>query len=305
MIVEIKHILDEITDSRELPAHSHLADLSQLTRAELADFRQVFSKLDVSRRYHLLERLEELAQDNIELNFDLIFKSVLDDPDPKVRKQAIVSLWENEDTALIRTYAEIMRRDPAAEVRAAAATALGKYTILVETEEIDGDYRKFLSRTLLDTFNDKAGDIEVRRRALEAVAPLTLPAVQDAIRHAYDSRDERLTVSAIFSMGKTCNEAWLPVLYKELKNPDAEIRYEAAGAIGQIGSENSVPHLNEILYDPDIEVRQAVIQALGEIGGKEAKHCLTKIAEDTDETIREAVQEALTELQQQADLNLW
>jgi len=303
--VEIKRILDEIAGSRELPAHSHLADLSQLTETELTDFRHVFSEMTADRRYHLLARLEELAQDNIELNFDIIFKSALSDPDSRVRKQAIESLWENEDTALIRTYAGLMERDTAVEVKAAAATALGKYTLLVEMEEIDGGYREFLSQTLLKTFNDASGNIEVRRRALEAAAPLTIPAVQDAIRHAYDSRDERLTVSAIFSMGRTCNEAWLPVLYKELKSPDAEIRYEAAGAIGQIGSENSVHHLNEILYDPDVEVRQAAIQALGEIGGKEAKQYLTKIAEDADETIREAVQAALAELQQRADLNIW
>jgi HEAT repeat protein len=303
--LDIIGVLTEIVTLEGLPSNAHLANLSRMSISDLQLFKNAWEKTDPNRRLQIITRLEELAQDNIELDFDLIYKYCLKDADPRVRKQAIESLWENEDTVLIQTYTNMMNNDPDAGVQAAAAIALGKFVLLVEMEEIIDDYREPLSKTLLSAFNDKNRDSDVRRRALEAVAPLTLPAVQEAIRQAYDSRDERLVISAVYSMGKTCNEAWLPVLYKELKNPDPEMRYEAAGALGEIGNENSVQHLMEIINDPDIEVRQAVIQSLGEIGGNEAKQTLKKLLDDPNEAVRETATEALTELQQQEELNIW
>jgi len=303
--LDIIHVLTEIVTLEELPSNAHLADLSRMSASDLQLFKNAWTKVEPNRRFQIISRLEELTQDNFELDFDIIFKYCLKDSDARVRKQAIESLWENEDTASIQTYTNILNNDPNADVQAAAAIALGKFVLMVEMGEIVDDYRDPLCRTLLSTFNDKNRASDVRRRALEAVAPLTLFSVQEAVRQAYDSRDERLVISAVYSMGKTCNEAWLPVLYKELKNPDAEMRYEAAGALGEIGSENSIQHLVEIINDPDIEVRQAVIQSLGEIGGNEAKQTLKKLLEDPNEAVREAATEALTELQQQEELNIW
>ncbi len=302
--MDIKDILEEIIVSRELPANTHLADLSRMQAADFRLFKQSWAKVEAPRRRQILIRLEELIEDNIELDFDAIFKYCLKDVDPMVRKQAIESLWDNRDTALIPTFTNLLNGDINLDVQAAAATALGKYVLAVELEDIDESYRDLLSRTLLAAFNNKNRDNDVRRRALEAVAPFNLPAVQEAIRQAYDSRDERLIASAIYGMGKTCNEAWLPVLYKELKNPDAEIRFETAGALAEIGNQDSVPHLMEIINDQDIEVRQSVIQSLADIGGNEAKQCLKKLADDPNEAIREAAAAALTQFQQQEELNI-
>ncbi len=282
-----------------------MADFSHISTADMVLFQQFWGQMDISLQHSFLSRLEELTQDNIELDFDAIFKFCLHDPDGGVRKRAIEGLWENEDTGLIRVFTEILKRDPSPEVQASAATALGRYVLLLELAQIGNEYRDFLSRILLHTFNDINRDIEVRRRSLEAAAPLTSADVHDAIRHAYDSHDERLVVSAVFSMGKTCNEAWLPVLYRELQNPDAEIRYEAAGALGEIGHEDAIPRLKEIIDDSDLEVRLAVIQSLGEIGGKEAKKILETLSNDPNEAIVEAVQTALTYLQNMDQLSMW
>lgn len=285
--------------------NSHLADLSQMTSADLALLKQVWLNIEADRRRQIVSRLSELAKDNVELNFNLIFKYCLRDPDVKVKSQAIEGLVENEDPALIRTFIGLLERDPSEEVQAAVAVSLGKFSLLVELEDIDPHYRETLSQTLLAITGDKHRSVEVRRRALEAVAPLNLPSVREAIRKAYESRDERLVVSAVYSMGKTCDDIWLVILYKELHNPDSEIRYEAAGACGEIGNEDSVPHLVEIIHDPDIEVRLAVIQSLGEIGGIEARKALQRIANDESEAIRDAVNEALIQMQNEEDITLF
>ncbi|MDD5189952.1 MAG: HEAT repeat domain-containing protein [Dehalococcoidales bacterium] len=303
--MEIKDVLNEIVNTRKMPSNAHLADLAQATTGDMPLFRKTWSQIEPGLRFQILARLEELAQDNIEFDFDVVFISCLRDLDPRVRKQAIESLWENEDIGLIDVYTRILSADPAVEVQAAAAIALGKYVMLVEMMEIDARYGDSLRKTLLGVFHDKAKDIEVRRRALEAISPMTQPAVQEAIRQAYDSRDERLTVSAVYSMGRTCNEAWLPVLYKELGNPDAEIRYEAAGALGEIGSQDSIQRLVGLLEDDDVDVRQAAIQAIGEIGGAEAKQCLAKLVDDPNAAVREAALEAITFLREQEELNIW
>ena len=54
------------------------------------------------------------------------------------------------------------------------------------------------SKLLLAAVNDKDRSIEVRRRALEASAPLSLPEVKEAIMEAYQ-RGERRKCTGILS----------------------------------------------------------------------------------------------------------
>ena len=85
-------------------------------------------------------------------------------------------------------------------------------------------------------------------------------------------------------------------LLKELKNSDAEMRYEAATASGEIGDEDVAQYLLPVANDEDIDVRLAVIQALGKIGGNEAKQYLQKNVGDPNEAIRDAIETALNEI---------
>jgi len=268
-------------------------------------FKTAWRKTAVARRREVITRLVEMARDTVELDFDIILRYCLSDPDAEVRVQAIDGLWESEDPTLIRPFTAMMQTDAAEKVQAAAATALGKFTLLVECGDIRPEFRATLSESLLAVYRDPGKSIETRRRALEAVAPLALPDVREAIKTAYESRDERFTVSALFAMGRTRNDAWLPVLYRELDNPDAEIRYEAADACGEIGLEDAAPHLLERIHDEDVEVRLAVIRALGSIGGAEAKQGLQRIADDPSEAIREAVEQALSEIGAAEDMSFF
>jgi len=277
--------------------NSWLADLSSLNSAELKLFERAWETIEPKRRRQIMYRLVGLAEDNFEFDFDSIFKGRLKDQDAEVRSKAIEGLWESEEASLIDPLIDLLEQDNSEKVQAAAATALGKFALLAELEKLRPSHKAKISRSLLAVINDKSKPVEVKRRALEAAAPLTLPQMKKAIAEAYQSGDHQLRISALFAMGKSCNPSWLPILLKELASADAEIRYEAAGACGELGEEEAASYLTELIQDPDIDVRLAAIQALGKIGGPEAKGCLEKCLSNPNEVIQQAAEQALCQLE--------
>jgi len=298
MSSSIKEIIAELGDSDSQLLSSRLADLSNLDPEELQSLEQVWAMIKPKRRRQIVYRLVELAEDNFELNFDSIFQDCLKDQDAEVRSKAIEGLWENEDTALINPLIKLLEQDNSEKVQVAAAMALGKFALLAEHKKLRPYYTSKVSQALLTSIEDKNRSVEVRRRALEAAAPLSLPQVERAILEAYQSSHPKLRISAVYAMGKSCNCCWLPTLLKELDSADAEIRYEAAGACGEVGEKEAVPHLIELITDPDVDVQLAAIQALGKIGGNKAKECLEQCMNSPSEAIQQAAEQALYELEE-------
>jgi HEAT repeat protein len=297
MSLPIEETIAELTNSGKALLNSKLAELSNLNPEELALFEKAWANIEPKRRRHMMYRLVELAEDNFELDFDDIFKSRLKDPDDKVRSKAIEGLWESEEASLIEPFIRLLEKDVSEEVQAAAATALGKFALLAELKKLRSSHKAKICQALLAVIDDQRRPIEVKRRALEAAAPLSLPQMEKAIVSAYKSGQPKLKTSAIFAMGKNCNHSWLPILLKELTSAEAEMRYEAAGACGELGEKEATPYLAELITDPDVDVQLAAIQALGKIGGPEAKDCLEQCLNEPVEVIRQAAEQALNELE--------
>jgi HEAT repeat protein len=297
----IEETIADLADSNKPLRGSSLADLSDLNPEELQLFNRVWEKIKPKRRQQITYRLVELAEDNLELNFDGIFKHRLKDRDEEVRSKAIEGLWENEEVSFIEPLINLMEQDSSTKVQQAAATALGKFTMLAEHQKLAPDYISRLSRALLATINDKNKPTEVRRRALEAVAPLSLPQVGQAIMEAYQSGQPKLKVSAIYAMGKNCDPAWLQILLKELSSTSAEVRYEATGACGELGEDAATPYLAKLIDDTDTDVQLAAIQALGKIGSSEAKEQLELCLSHQSEAVQQAAEQALYELELMAE----
>jgi len=193
-------------------------------------------------------------------------------------------------------------QDSSEKVQTTAATALGKFTMLAELKKLSPDHTSKIRHILLSVITDKNRPVELRRRALEAAAPLSHPEIRTAISEAYQSNNNRLRVSSIYAMGKSCDPSWLPILLEELTNDDAEIRYEAVVACGELEEEEAVPHLTMLINDPDRDVQLAVIQTLSKIGGTMAKQCLKQCVDNPSEVISQAAEQALQELEEQEDL---
>ncbi len=280
---------------------SRLTQLSNLNSEELEFLERAWATIEPKRRRQIIYRLVELAEDNFELNFDSIFRSCLKDQDAEVRSKAIEGLWESEEASLINPLINLLEQDSSEKVQAAAATALGKFAMLAELKKLGSSHTSRVCQALLTVIGDKSKPIEVRRRALEAAAPLSLSQVKKTIMEAYQSHNPKLRTSAIYAMGRNCDYSWLPMLLKELGSADAEMRYEAAGACGELGEEEAAAPVMELINDPDTDVQLAAIQALGKMGGSEAKGCLKECLNNPSEVIRQAAGQALDELEAAED----
>ncbi len=89
----ITKIIEEIANSNKTLVSSHLADLSQISATDMPVFKKTWAEINTERRRQIMTRLSELAKDNVELNFDLIFRYTLSDTDVQVRISAIEGLW--------------------------------------------------------------------------------------------------------------------------------------------------------------------------------------------------------------------
>lgn len=301
MSLPIEETIAALGDSGKPLLSSRLVELSNLNQEEIGLVEQEWAAIEPKRRRQIVCRLAELVEDNFELDFDSIFIICLNDPDAEIRSEAIKGLWESEDTSLITPLVGLLNEDSSEKVQAVAAAALGRFAMLAELQKLRSCYATKVCRALLSVIGDKSKPVEIRCRALEAAAPLSLPEVNEAILEAYQGDDFKLKASAIYAMGKNCDSSWLSVLLKELANPDAEIRYEAATACGELGEKSAASHLIGLVNDNDAEVQLAAIQALGKIGSSEAKECLGQCLYNPSEVVQQAAEEALHELEMEED----
>ena len=77
----VKDIIKEMADTEKPLVNTHLADLSQLSGANVKEFAQVWKTIELKRRREIINRLTELSTDSVELNFDNVFINCLTDPD--------------------------------------------------------------------------------------------------------------------------------------------------------------------------------------------------------------------------------
>jgi HEAT repeat protein len=279
----------------DLPG-TKLIELSNLDKEELELFHKTFMQMPDDQRFRIISRLVELAENDVELNFDGIFKLGLNDPDPEVRSHSIEGLWENEEISLITPLLKLLANDTSDKVRAIAAIALGRFVLLGEHGKLHVHHIDRIRDVLLTIIGNVHISEEVRRRALEAVSPLSIPVVKLAISTAYNNPNPRMKVSSLYAMGKNCDPDWITILMVELSNSDPEIRFEAATALGELGDESAVPKLICVGSDSDTEVRMAVVQALGKIGGTKAKDFLQNLLSSRDSAVQDMARQSLEEL---------
>ncbi len=289
-------LIEELADPARPLAVSKLVALSGMTAEEASRFMSVWRELDDRRRQWLIHELADLAEDNVELNFDAVFFAGLADADADVRRAAVLGLWEHEGRGLIDPLISLLDTDPDAGVRSEAALALGRYSLQAEFDTLRAADVERVEAALRRTVTDPTEIVEVRGRALEALGARSEDWVRDLIQDAYDSPERRLRISAVHAMGRSCAASWLSSILAELESDDAEMRYEAANAAGSIADAEVTPFLKPLLHDEDPEVQEAAIAALGQIGGEEAKATLQELLAENDLRVRDAALASLDEL---------
>ena len=290
-----KQEIFDIFDASQALTNSRLINLSNLNDEGLGFLKQAWAKADTERRRKVIAGLVHLSETDLMLDFSRTFIFCLADSDEAIRAQAIVGLEAEENPMFIAPLLRALK-DISVKVRAAAAMALGTFALQGALGELSSPYVDKIYTALLEVLDNKEEPVEVQRRALEAISPLSLPRVKKLIEKAYHSGNMKLKSSAIYAMGRNCDPAWLTPLIAELSSTETEMHYEAASACGELGAEEAVPHLVKLTRDSDIQVREAAMKALGEIGGEEAKQALKKLSKSTNTQTSEPAKVALKEL---------
>jgi HEAT repeat protein len=291
-----KVVLARLRDiSQPMPTAS-LYHLSDLSAQEQAALEALWPELSTERREAIIQDLQEIGEANFEVSFESVFRLALEDESSDVRAIAIRALWESEDPTLMAPLITFMHHDPDPLVRAAAASALGRYVYLGELEELPAAQTGRVEASLLVVING-GDELEVRRRAVEALAFSSRPEVEPLITAAYASDEDQMRISAVFAMGRTADVMWASQVLAELENREPEMRFEAARAAGELELEDAGPELFKLTDDPDQQVREAAIWGLGQVGGEFAREHLNQLLEEAeDEDTQDFIEEALENL---------
>jgi HEAT repeat protein len=238
----------------------------------------------------------EVAEADFETNFGAVFRIGLDDKDAEVRKKSINGLWEDQDVRLVPPLT-MRLHDEAVSVRAAAAISLGRFVLLGELGKIRPAPFAQACEALLAVCQDATEHFEVKRRTLESLSYVDTEDIVALIREAYTASEEKVRISAVFSMGRSADTQWAPQVKQELFSPNPEMRYEAARACGELQLSDTVSDLEELAEDVDPEVQEAALWALGQIGGDKAREILQRYCTAESEALCLAAKAALDELE--------
>jgi HEAT repeat protein len=294
--IPFRQMLDALLDE-ETPFHPrYLYRLSDLNSAELKELEATWDQVSSWRKQALMEDLEILGDNDYLLSFDAIARVGLKDLDPLVRTIAIQILWDYDDQDLAWIYLDMAESDVDPKVRAAAASALGKFVYLAEVEELPVDLEQEVEERLLQIAKGQ-DEILVRRRALEALGFSSIEEVSKLIQDAYDTGQKEWIASSLFAMGRSANENWRQQVLSKVINPHPSIRMEAARAAGELELSEATPNLLELLDDDNVDVRSAAIWSLSQIGGSGIRDVLEKMhAQTEDEEEAEFILTALDNL---------
>jgi hypothetical protein len=237
-----------------------------------------------------------------------LLRTLLDDHDAQVRSEAIACLWNDPAPDWIDVLISKATDDSHADVRAHAISALGRYIYegdAADAEGWDAPYYEITPKDfervtdfLFRIAQDPDEMLEARRRAIEALAfRAEDPNVADLIEWAYNHRDRRFKVSALFSMARNGDPRWTDYILAELNSADPEIQYEAVHAVGELGLQEATDTLIEIVRGKGIRkpLRMLALYALAETGDERAYLVLEQMTHSRDRDVREVARDALDE----------
>ncbi|HPS42824.1 MAG TPA: HEAT repeat domain-containing protein, partial [Anaerolineaceae bacterium] len=207
---------------------------------------------------------------------------------------------------IVPSLIDLFRGDTNEDVRAAAASLLGKFVLLGELEAIPDSIRISVVNNLIDSVDGEERPL-VKQRALESLGYSSHPLVPTMIRKAFESNEISWITSSLCAMGRSADESWANLVESKLDSPDVEVQFEAIRAAGELELATSREKLIDLL-DEEIENddnRLAAIWALSQIGGEEVKDKLETLLEKAgDEEEAEWIEKALENLEFSSSMDM-
>jgi HEAT repeat protein len=280
--ISFQNFLDALLEEETHFQPRYLYHLSDLESINLKLFEKTWGQIPRWRQRALLEDLKEMSIADPLLSFEAVGRHAIRDEDPKVRSLAVRILYEYETPDLAPIFLHLIKTDSDADVRAAAATALGLFVNLGETEEISAKTLQDIEDSLLLTIeNDKAP--LVRRCALEALSFSIRSEVPPLIEKAYISGDIDWMTTALSAMGRSADRRWQEKVMEMLEDRIPTLRAEAARAAGELEISDAVLILMDLTEDVDGDAHFAAIWSLSQIGGEGVRESIEHLLEEAGE----------------------
>lgn len=263
------------------PEYLHI--FSDITAADLAEIRKAWPQIPVLRKINLLQDLEAMMESDTLLSCDDFARFALRDDNPDVRSHAINLLWDSEDPRLTRTFGDILTQDGNAVVRANAASALGKFVLLGELEEISQRYYDHTLDLLLKHYEVEAFD-EVKQEILRSLSYCGNQEIAKLIKAAYETDKKAWKIAALESMGRSADNRWKDHVLANITNEDADLQYEAIRASGELELKDAREILLRVLAEElgNNDVYYQTIWALSKIGGGSVRETLEDLLENSN-----------------------
>ncbi|MCX6018619.1 MAG: HEAT repeat domain-containing protein [Chloroflexi bacterium] len=280
-------------DGVEAPNDEALCALSGAGAEQQPAFEKMWRTLDADRRTAICERLIEIAHDDVEMEFTLVFRIGLRDADARVRLAAAHGLWEEASPDVITPLVQVLRTDADLKVRAAAAQSLGHFLYASEIEELSAVRGREIYSALLMTLRRTDDESSLYQRALESIAYSGTVDVDFFLRSVTASDDAGLKMSGVIGMGRSNNHEYQSLVRAELHHVSPHVRREAARAAGELEDVDAVKDLAELIDDSERAVCEAALESLAQVGSFDAKRIIESVIASADDDLKEKAEEAL------------
>jgi len=277
-------VINNLLDNSKTFSSQFLLFFSDISLDNLEKIKSIWSDVDKDRKCNLLKDLESLMESNTLASCDDFAYFALQDDDPRIRSQAIPLLWECTNIKLISIFINLLQNDFDPEVNASAATALGKFVLLGELEEIPEKSADMVQALLIDEYI-KSKDDTTKQRILESLGYSDNEKVNQFITNALIMNEKKWHLSALLAISRSSNDVWGKVVLDKLIDFDPDIQNEAIKAAGELGIESAKEQIIELMESASSneELNIQAIWALSKIGGNEIKDIFEKMIEESDD----------------------
>jgi len=214
----------------------------------------------------------------------------------KMQQRVTIAPLRDEDAiaGLLVTVEDVTDRLERERELAARLADADEAARLNAAETISDD-ESYDAASLLGALSDDSW--RVRRAAIKGVSQRAAPEAITALISSVveNHQNPSLLNSALQVLSSTDVDTVSPLI-ELLKNPDADLRMQAALALGEQGDARAVAALSDALHDEDTNVRYHAIEALGKLKAAGAVDALVEIAESRDFFLTFAALDALTKI---------
>jgi HEAT repeat protein len=292
-----RDVLSHLADQNQPFPAKYLQYFTDMPEEQAGLFADTWKELPNLRKISILEDLDELGEHDTLMDFSAIGKIALEDGDAGVREAAIRLIWECEEKSFIPRVIDLLDKDPSSRVRASAASLMGRFVYMGETDDLPESLNDRVVNSLLKAYKNDPDKL-VRRRALESLGYSCREEVTQLIKQAITNNDNEWLASCLYAMGRSADPAWSAIIQKHFTHPDDAVREEAVRAAGELELTHTRETLLDLLENEENEdILAAAIWSLSQIGGKGVRDAINKMAENVDDDeLLDFIEDALDNL---------